>query len=241
MKVENKGKPKIIKFLNGRAFYVVLCLCFIAIGVAMWSGVEGLKNMSETQNNSSNTTADIENVGEALPNTVKDPTESTSQDTSVDTSSASKPGSVQNSRPAEEASANVATFFIRPMLGEIIKNYSDTELQYSMTYKDMRLHRGIDIAGKAGDPVTSCGVGTVSSVYADPLYGTVVEIDHGNGIIARYCGLSANPTVKKGDSVDSSDQIGALGDIPSESVEQYHLHLEFTENGKSTDPMKYFS
>ena len=73
------------------------------------------------------------------------------------------------------------------------------------------------------------------------LVGSEFFVYHGNGITARYCGLNTEPAVKKGDKVDSSVQIGSLGDIPSESVEQVHLHLEFYQNGKSADPLKFFS
>ena len=105
----------------------------------------------------------------------------------------------------------------------------------------MRLHKAIDISGKYGDPVIASGKGIVTDVYTDAMLGTVVEIDHGNGITAKYCGLNSEPSVKKGDTVDSSVQLGSLGDIPSESVEEVHLHLEFYKNGKSTDPLKFFT
>ncbi len=237
MKVANKGKSKIIKFLNGRAFYLILCLCFIAIGIAAWSGVEGMKNLSYIENQSDNTATDINNS--SMPNlNANNQQQNNKPTTSSKDEVASKPKPEQ---PTEETSTAVAEFFVRPMLGEITKSYSDTELQYSATYNDMRLHKGLDIAGEAGDPVTACGAGTVTKVYNDTLYGTVVVIDHGNKIVGRYCGLNSNPAVKVGDTVDSSDRIGDLREIPCESSDPCHLHLEFTKNGKSIDPLKIFN
>lgn len=232
MKVTHNRQSKIIKFLNGRTFYVVLCLCFIAIGVAMWTGVESIKNITNENLNNGSTTLDntSQHHIEILPNI----------DSSSTTSIESSPPKDTESKPVEEASTNVAMFFIRPLLGDITKKYSDSELQYSMTFNDMRLHKGIDISGELGDPVMSCGSGTVTEVYYDSMYGWVVKIDHGNKINAKYCGLASAPTVKINDVVDSSKQIGTLGDMPCESVEPTHLHLEFTQNGKSTDPLKFF-
>lgn len=234
MKAKHKSSGKIIKFLNGKAFYVVLCLCFLGIGIAVWSGVEGMKNIAEqdktlSQNNSTE---------EKLPqNTVQKPESEDKAPVSSESPSSSAP---QTSKPSEQVSTGVASFFIRPMLGDIMKKFSDSELQYSETFLDMRLHKGIDIKGHQGDPVCAAGEGVVKSISNDPLLGTVVTVDHGNKITVKYCGLAANPPVKKGDTVDSSTRIGVLGDIPSESVEPYHLHLEFYKNGKAVDPLSYF-
>ncbi len=236
MKSQHKSGSKLIKFLNGKAFYVVLCLCFLGIGIAVWSGVEGVKNSIDRENTSSgNTTSEIR-----LPqNTVLKP-QTQDKDTSSKqpSSSEQKPSSAE--KPTEEASTNVAAFFVKPILGDVMKGFSDSELQYSETFLDMRLHKGVDIKGNQGDPVCAAGEGIVTDVSDDPLLGTVITIDHGNKIVAKYCGLAKNPPVKKGDAVDSSVRIGALGDIPSESVEPYHLHLEFYKDGKAVDPLKYF-
>ena len=233
MKSQHKSNSKLIKFLNGKAFYVVLCLCFLGVGIALWSGVEGIKNASDDQNSSKhNTTTESQ-----LPqNTVLKPSDNNSS-----TSSKQPEESTTSSenKPVEEASTDVATFFVKPMLGDVMKGYSKTELQYSETFLDMRLHKGIDIEGKQGDPVCAAGEGVVKDVTNDPMMGTVITIDHGNGVIAKYCGLAGNPPVKKGDSVDSSVRIGVLSDLPSESVEPYHLHLEFYKNGESVDPLEF--
>jgi murein DD-endopeptidase MepM/ murein hydrolase activator NlpD len=239
MKVENKSKSKIIKFLNGKGFYAVLCVCFLAIGIAAWSGVEGYRNLQITDNSS------LESVTETpykpspdnteqlqLPSEVIKPDEGT-DDKKEETPSEEKLPT------AEETAGPIAAFFVNPVLGEVIKGYSDKELQYSMTFCDMRLHKGIDIKATEGTPVMASGDGIVTDIYTDALLGTVVEIDHGNKVTAKYCGLNSAPTVKKGDKVDSSKQIGAVDKIPSESVEEYHLHLEFYVDGKSVSPSDY--
>ena len=239
MKVENKRKRRIIKFLNGKAFYAVLAVSMIAVGVAAWSGIQGFKNMNEStkENNSSSELSlpsiSFENTASWVdPPTVKPPAESLPQ-------IESEPAEPSTPQDSEQASAAVATFFIYPVLGDVIKDFSDTELQFSVTMQDMRLHKAIDIAADAGTPILASGSGVVQKVYKDTLLGTCVEIDHGNGIVARYCGLNEKPCVNEGDEVDSSTRLGDVGVIPCESVEQRHLHLEFFKDGNAVSPLKY--
>lgn len=238
MKVENKSKSKFIKFLNTKAFYGVLCICFLALGVAAWSGVEGFRNIKELENSmgSSSETPSQPSPNDTLALEVPSQIEDSNQNPII-----SKEETTTQQKPAEETASPVAAYFINPVLGEIIKDFSSTELQYSMTFRDMRLHKGIDIAAEAGTPVMAAGEGKVTAVYSDPLYGSVVEVDHGNGIVAKYCGLNSTPGVKEGDTVDSSTQLGAVDKIPCESVEEYHLHLEFILSGEYVSPSKYIT
>ena len=126
-----------------------------------------------------------------------------------------------------------------PVVGEIIKNHSDTELQYSATYGDMRLHTGIDIACKNGTFVSSCAAGTVTDIIEDSVLGNCVVIDHGNSITVKYASLE-DIKVKKGDKVNIGDIIGSVGTIPSECSDETHLHIEVTKDGKPADPLKTF-
>ncbi len=242
MKYKNKSQSRLIKFLNGKAFYVVAGICFVAIGVAAWTGVESL-NRSDGENkdktsSSINSSESNNQIMEALPPSDIDiPSESDNEQSGESEIEAIVPDLPET----EETAAPVAGFFINPVMGEIIKDFSDTELQYSMTLCDMRLHKGVDISADEGIPVVAAGAGVVKSVGLDSMLGTVVEIDHGNGITAKYCGLNDQPAVKVGDEVDSSKQIGVIGVIPSESVEQRHLHLEFFKDGKAVSPAKYLA
>ena len=250
MKLEHKEESKIIKFLNGRGFYLVVCICFIAIGIAAWTGVQGMKIVGNNQTGSAHSSGvPSRDVQGSISDTDTQSTDSESglvssflestfeEDTANDTESS---GYNDSSKP-EDTEAVAATYFINPVLGEVIKGYSATELQYSMTFGDMRIHKGIDIAADEGASVVASGDGVVSKVYTDKMLGTVVEIDHGNGILVKYCGLNSKPSVSVGQNVDSSTVIGAVASVPSESVEQHHLHLEFYLNGESVSPLQYIS
>lgn len=248
MKFKNKSRSKIIRFLNGKAFYGVLCVCLIAIGVAAWSGVEGFERLNRSNSSENGSlTGRVESGNDTESNQPSTPSKpEISGDVSIpdndksDTSSENE-SKVSNTPEVEQTAAPVATYFVSPVLGEVIKGFSDTELQYSMTMGDMRLHKGLDIAADMGTPVVAAGEGIVKSIFKDAMLGTVVEIDHGNGITVRYCGLNALPGVKVGDMVDSSTRLGSVDVIPIESVEQRHLHLEFYKDGKAVSPSDYIA
>ncbi len=243
MQHKNKHSSKIIRILNGKAFYVVLCLCFLAIGIAAWTGVEGLKNIenAESQQQNSNSSQLVPSLP-LFPNDTGKTDDTENNDTvklPEDTESEDRVTSEPES--SEQVAAPVAGYFINPVLGEVIKGFSDVELQYSMTMGDMRLHKAADIAADMGTPVVAAGDGVVTKVATDAMYGVTVVIDHGNGITAKYCGLNTVPLVKEGDTVDTTTQIGVVDVIPCESVEQRHLHLEFFKDGKAVSPMDYIA
>lgn len=128
--------------------------------------------------------------------------------------------------------------FALPMGTDIIKDYSNGEMVESKTMGDWRVHNGVDFAGSAGNDVAACADGTVTRVYDDSFWGTVVEIDHGNGMTARYCGLKSGSCLQEGAEVKMYDKIGSLGHIPVEISEEDHLHLEILIDGENVDPLK---
>ena len=81
--------------------------------------------------------------------------------------------------------------FALPMGTDIINDYSNGEMVESKTMGDWRVHNGVDFGGSAGNEVVAVSTGKVTKVYDDSFWGTVVEIDHGNGMTARYCGLKS--------------------------------------------------
>ncbi|MBR1811832.1 MAG: M23 family metallopeptidase [Clostridia bacterium] len=128
-------------------------------------------------------------------------------------------------------------YFDVPLGLDISLDYSNTEPVFNATMGDWRTHNGVDFAGVVGDPVKACAAGFVTGVYDDPMYGTVMEIDHGGGIVAKYCGLGRGSTVSVGTEVKMDDTIGYLGAVPCESDAGAHLHFEMTENGTTIDPL----
>ncbi len=138
---------------------------------------------------------------------------------------------------AQEDGIARAEHFSMPLLSEVDKPFSGGDMVQSKTMGDWRVHNGVDFRGTVGDQVRAVNNGVVKAVYDDVLWGTVVEIDHGNGLVARYCGLGKGSTAAVGDKVKINDRIGNLGSVPVESADEVHLHFEMRQDGTAVDPM----
>lgn len=230
-------------FLNGKGFYIIMGICMLAIGITAWaviatSGSSASKNIVENSkiNNSSNLTlnskteSETKNENKAVAGDVSGIKAESKSDSS---------GNSENSNSSAQTKTKkaAATYFTLPLTGEILKQYSDTELLYSKTYGDLRIHNGLDIKADAGTAVKASGDGTVTKIYKDAVLGNVIEIDHGNNITAFYCGLTDKAAVKAGDTVRAGTNIGAVGTIPCECSDESHLHLSFKQNGKYIAPL----
>lgn len=138
---------------------------------------------------------------------------------------------------AQEDGITRAEHFSLPLLSEVDKPFSGGDMVQSKTMGDWRVHNGVDFRGTVGDQVRAVNNGVVKAVYDDVLWGTVVEIDHGDGLVARYCGLGKGSTAAVGDKVKINDRIGNLGSVPVESADEVHLHFELRQDGTAVDPM----
>ena len=95
-------------------------------------------------------------------------------------------------------------------------------------------NKGIDIAGKAGDPVRAAASGTVA--YAGKgirAYGNLLIIKHDNNYLTAY---AHNQTllVKEGQTVKAGEQIATLGHSGSS---RDMLHFELRQQGRAIDPL----
>ncbi len=218
----------ISKFFSGKGFYAVLGGCLIAVGVAAWSAVAAVGDITGGESYDSSSTSYNNST------VISEPDEPVQQDVS----DAPYESSEESAESVEETPAMpVAEYFVMPISGEIIKDFNSEALQFSATYGDMRLHTGIDIEAEPESSVMSCGDGTVTDIYTDSLYGTVIVIDHGKEIVAKYCGLAENVLVETGVTVSAGQKIGTLGTVPSECADESHLHFEMYKRDTAVSPM----
>lgn len=130
-------------------------------------------------------------------------------------------------------------YFELPLGTDILKEYQPDTPSYNATMGDWRTHAGIDFQGTQGAQVKSIAYGTVTAVYDDAIFGTTIEIDHGNGVLAKYCGFNKDTLeIKKGVEVKSGTLLGYLGTVPCEKTDLSHLHFEIIYNGKNVDPLE---
>ena len=125
-----------------------------------------------------------------------------------------------------------------PVNGEVI-GYFSTSPSYTKTTKDWRTHTGIDISAPVTESVFSIEDGTVTACYTDPMWGNVIEIDHGE-YVSIYKNLSTLIMVKKGDSVTRGEKISGVGQSSVAERGEAHLHFELTHYSEYIDPMELF-
>lgn len=93
--------------------------------------------------------------------------------------------------------------------------------------------KGIEIAGKVGDPVLAVESGKVVYVgSALRAYGNLIIISHNPTYLSAY-GHSSKILVKEGDQVKRGQKIAEFG----MDGKQVRLHFEIRRNGKPIDPL----
>lgn len=96
--------------------------------------------------------------------------------------------------------------------------------------------KGIDIAGKTGDPVTAAADGKV--VYSGAGlrgYGQLVIVKHSEAFLTAYA-HNSRILVKEGQTVTRGQKIAEMGNTDADQVK---LHFEVRRQGKPVDPLKY--
>jgi murein DD-endopeptidase MepM/ murein hydrolase activator NlpD len=98
-------------------------------------------------------------------------------------------------------------------------------------------HAGIDIGVPIGTPVGAVADGTVIIAQEKvPGYGTVIYVQHGPNVVARYGHLS-KLLVRRGQAVSRGERIGLSGNTGRSTGP--HLHLELRVGGSAVNPLPY--
>ncbi|WP_269532330.1 peptidoglycan DD-metalloendopeptidase family protein [Chitinimonas sp. BJYL2] len=143
---------------------------------------------------------------------------------------AEKPELKPEAKPADTKPVNPATgeeeiSWSWPTVGRVIGPFSESS-------------KGIDIAGKLGQPVLAAGGGKV--VYAGTGlrgYGKLIIIKHNKTYLTAYA-HNSQLLVKEGATVKKGDKIAEMG---NSDADQIKLHFEIRRFGKPVDPTKYLT
>ena len=124
--------------------------------------------------------------------------------------------------PAGPADSSIA--FIWPASGTVVATFDDAR------------NKGVDIGGKAGDPVVAAADGRV--IYSGAGlrgYGNLILIKHNNTYLTAY---AHNQTllVKDDQVVRKGQKIAEMG---SSDADRVKLHFEVRRQGKPVDPSRY--
>jgi lipoprotein NlpD len=115
--------------------------------------------------------------------------------------------------------------WIWPTAGKVVTGFSESANL-----------KGIDIAGKSGQPVVASAAGKV--VYAGSGlrgYGKLIIVKHNSTFLSAYA-HNREITVKEGQQVAKGQKIAEMGDTDSDQVK---LHFEIRRLGKPVDPAKF--
>lgn len=112
-----------------------------------------------------------------------------------------------------------------PTNGKVVGEFSESSNQ-----------KGIDVAGRLGQPVVASAAGKV--VYSGSGlrgYGKLVIIKHNKTYLSAYA-HNDQVLVKEGQSVTKGQKIAEMGNTDTDQVK---LHFEIRKLGKPVDPNKY--
>ena len=148
-------------------------------------------------------------------------TDSTSP--AAQSSPASSPQPAGTTTPPSAASDD-APAFIWPAQGNLVNGFDESR------------NKGLDIAGKSGDPVLAAADGRV--VYAGSGlrgYGNLIILKHNNTYLTAY---AHNQTllVKEDQDVRRGQKIAEMGNTDADQVK---LHFEIRRQGKPVDPARF--
>ena len=130
--------------------------------------------------------------------------------------------------------------FVKPVEGEISKEYAKGSLVYSETLKEWTTHLGIDIKAERATVVKAAADGVVKYIKNDPRYGLTIIIEHSNGFETRYANLLTTEFVSEGEEVTAGQTIATVGDSSVyEIVDEPHLHFEILKDIESVNPSEY--
>ncbi len=122
----------------------------------------------------------------------------------------------------------------RPILKGWISSYYGMRTHPLSGKREM--HKGMDFAGRMGDPVITVAKGVVTYAGKRWGYGQVVDVAHGNGYTTRYA-HNSKILVSVGDKVEKGFQIAEIGSSGRSTGP--HVHFEVIKNGKEINPLRF--
>jgi lipoprotein NlpD len=145
--------------------------------------------------------------------------------TKTKTKATSKPKASTTTGSNDQYSGRSPVKWIWPTQGKPLNTFLASQLD----------RRGIDIAGKFGQPVRAVADGKV--VYSGnglSGYGNLIIIKHSDTYLSAYA-YCQERLVQEGASVKSGKVVAKMGRRDNTAK----LHFEIRRNGKPVDPMKY--
>lgn len=218
-------------------FIVALAVCLVAVGGVATAGFLGRLSTDDPDSSASSPVSSRTTTTTSPETPVGQAVSGVPDDRATTTAPPESSAGGADAASAESSGTGAADLFVLPLTNEVIRQFSNAAPVYSPTMGDWRAHNGVDFRGKENQQVKALADGTVSSVKeGDVMWGNILEIDHGYGIVSRYCGVKAS--VREGQTVKVGDLVGSLSGVPCEEADGPHLHLEILVNGSYVNPVE---
>ena len=211
------------------------------MGKTVEESTNEITNVENTITNTTNTNKEsssniTNNVNTTKSNntveTTKKDTETKKEDTNTTTTD--KKEEQQTTEEQEDPK------FVKPVEGEISKEYAKENLVYSETLQEWTTHLGVDIKADKTTVVKAAADGKIKSIKNDPRYGLSIIIEHQNGFETLYANLLTSEFVQVGEEVKQGQSIGTVGNTATfEIADEAHLHFEISKNNETLDPSQY--
>lgn len=250
---------KAVNALAGRGFYMVLLLCLVILGASgyfLYQTMAGLTVQEPVNAQAEITvpgdsqlevTAPVEDVV-TIPDPEPDTAETITGPEAVEVVEPVVDEVVPvieepEPQPVIEPVEDVVVPVTRPVLGwpvvgDIITAFSATELTYNQVLGDWRTHGGVDISADVGTNVLAATAGSVTAIANDPVTGTTLTLDHGDGLVTVYGNLNADTLcVAEGEQVEAGAILGCVGSAGDQTVPC--LHFAILKDGTGMDPEEY--
>jgi len=102
---------------------------------------------------------------------------------------------------------------------------------------DTQWHLGIDLASNKQSPIEASNAGRVVFTGPNGIYGNMVIVDHGLGLMSLYGHLS-DIAVKVGQNVQKGEALGRSGETGLAGGD--HLHFALLVRGVYTSPLEWW-
>ena len=182
----------------------------------------------------------IEEAINTMENKIEENQNNTEENTEKTTSVQTEESNKQIEEVAEKPVVIKDPEFVRPVDGEIARNFAKDTLIYSETLDEWITHLGIDIKAERTTVVKSAEKGKVIAIKNDPRYGLTVIVEHVNGFKTVYSNLLTTEFVSEGEEIEKGQSIGTVGNSASfEICDEPHLHFEILKDDVNVDPTIY--
>ena len=206
------------------------------------NSTEETGNSSSTSSKKSTANSGTQNSSNSSNPSATSNSENTKKETQENASNKDKQNSKQQEKSEESKKDEKTPSFIKPIEGEVIKDFSKDNLVFSNTLQEWVTHLAVDIKADARDVVKCTADGTVASIKNDPRYGLTVIVEHQAGFKTVYSNLLTAEFVVEGESVKQGQTLGTVGTSATfEIADESHLHFEMLKDSEYVNPGLYIN